>query len=70
MCKRSARYDTKPKKTKTKAFTPQVTRNIFVRVTKINKRKFMAAPTKPWERAGINYQNSGSLPANNMSGYA
>lgn len=30
----------------------------------------MAAPTKPWERAGINYQNPGSLPANNMSGYA
>lgn len=30
----------------------------------------MAAPTKPWERAGINYQNFGSLPANNMSGYA
>ncbi|XP_061165961.1 peroxisomal membrane protein PEX13-like [Saccostrea echinata] len=28
----------------------------------------MAAPPKPWERAGINYQNSGSLPVNEMSG--
>ncbi|XP_048762169.2 peroxisomal membrane protein PEX13-like isoform X2 [Ostrea edulis] len=29
----------------------------------------MAAPPKPWENAGINYQNSGSLPVNSMSGF-
>ncbi|XP_071146230.1 peroxisomal membrane protein PEX13-like [Mytilus edulis] len=28
----------------------------------------MAAPPKPWEIAGVNQQNAGSIPLNNMSG--
>ena len=27
----------------------------------------MAAPPKPWERAGVNQQNAGNIPVNSMS---
>ena len=29
----------------------------------------MTAPPKPWEIAGVNQQNAGNIPLNNMSGY-